>query len=141
VGDPEVFGKLAVLGDDANMVDGGEPEGLDSREQWRVVDEDRDWGDFNREAGSDFVSGAILDATDGMNTNILVRVLVVLVNARRVREDDGGRNVFLIVQMRERRQGTGRRDRGQGQDGVVERSSGAQTSVCFCGGFYRGWDV
>jgi hypothetical protein len=141
VGDPEVFGKLAVLGDDANMVDGGEPEGLDSREQRGVVDEDRDWGDFNRKPGGYFVPGAVLNTANGMDTNILVGVLVVLVNARRVGEDDGGGNIFLIVKMRERRQGTGRRDRGQRQDGVVERSGRAQTSVCLCGGFYRGRDV
>jgi hypothetical protein len=71
----------------------------------------------------------------------LVGMLVVLVNARRVWKNDCRRNVLLVVEMRERRQGTGRWDRGQRQDGVVERSSGAQTSVCFCGGFYRGRDI
>jgi hypothetical protein len=114
VRDPEIFGKLAVLGDDANMVDGGEPKWLDSGEQGRMVDKNRDGGDFDGEAGSDFVSGAILDVMDGMNTNVLVGVLVVLVNAQGVGEDDCGRNVLLVVKVRERWQGTGRRDRGQG---------------------------
>jgi hypothetical protein len=107
VGDPEVLGKLTVLGDDANMVDGGEPEGLDSGEQWGMVNKGRDRGDLDWETGSYFIPRSKLGTTGGMDAYILVGVFVVLVNARRVREDDGGRNVLLIVEMRERRQGTG----------------------------------
>ena len=71
-----------------------------------MVDKDRDWGDFNGEPGGYFVPGAIFSAADGMDTNKLVRVLVVLVNAGGVREDDCRRNVLLIIKMGERRQGT-----------------------------------
>jgi hypothetical protein len=113
VGDPEVVGKLPILGDDADIVDGGEPEGLDSREQWGVIDEDGDWGDFNREPGGYFVPGAILGATEGVDADVLVGVLVVLINARGFREDDCGRDVLLVVKIGERRQGTGRRDRSE----------------------------
>jgi hypothetical protein len=113
VGDAEVVGKLGVLGDDADMVDGGEPEGLDSRKQWGVVDEDRDGGDFYGEAGGDFVPGAIFGAADGIDPNVLVGVSIVLVNARRVWEDNSRRDVLLVVKMWEQRQGTGRWDRSE----------------------------
>ena len=106
-----------------------------------MVDEDRDGGDFYREAGCDLVSRSVLGATEGVDTDVLMGVFIVLVNARGVREDDCGRNVLLFVKMRERRQGTGRRDRGQGYDGVMERSGWAQTSIGFCGGFYGGRDI
>jgi hypothetical protein len=106
VGDPEVIGELPVLWDDADVVDGREPEWLDSGKQRGVVNEESDRGDFYREAGGDFVPGAILGAADSMDTNVLVGVLVVLVNARGIREDDCRRNILLIVEVRERRQGT-----------------------------------
>jgi hypothetical protein len=79
-----------------------------------MVDKDHDGGDFYRETGGDFVPGAVFGAAEGMDTNILVGVFVVLVNTRRVGKNDCWRNVLLVVKMRERRQGTGRRDRGQG---------------------------
>jgi hypothetical protein len=122
-------------------MDGGESEWLDGWEQWRVVNEDRDGGDFYGEAGGDFVSGAVFGAAKGVDTDVLVGMLVVLVNARGVWKNDCRGNVLLVVEMRERRQRTGRWDRSQGQDGVMERSGGAQTSVRFCGGLYRGRDV
>jgi hypothetical protein len=76
-----------------------------------------------------------------VDADVLVGVLVMLINAQGFREDNCGRDVLLVVKMRERRQGTGQRDRGEREDWVVERSGWAQTSVCFCGGFYRGRDV
>jgi hypothetical protein len=106
VGDAEVLGKLTVFGDDTDVVNGREPERLDSGEQRGVVNEEGDRGDFYREAGGDFVPGAILGAAGGVDTNILVGVLVVLINTRGVREDDCRRNVLLVVKVRERRQGT-----------------------------------
>jgi hypothetical protein len=106
-----------------------------------VVNEEGDRGDFYGEAGGDFVPGAILGAAGGMDTNVLVGVLVVLVNTRGVREDNCRRNVLLIVKVRERRQGTWRRDRSEREDWVVERGSWAQASVRFCGGFCGGRDV
>jgi hypothetical protein len=112
VGDPEVIGELPILWDDADVVDGCEPERLDGGEQRRVVDEDCDGGDFDGEAGGDFVPRSILGTTDGMNADVLVGVFVVLVNARGVWEDDCRRNVLLIVKMGEWRKRTGRRDRG-----------------------------
>jgi hypothetical protein len=114
VGDPEVVGKLGVLGDDADMVDGSKPERLDGREQRGVVDEGRDGGDFDGETGGYFVPRSILGTTDGVDADMLVGMLVVLVNARGVREDDGRRDILLVIKMGERRQWTGRRDRGQG---------------------------
>jgi hypothetical protein len=114
VGDAEVVGKLAVLGDNADVMDGGEPEGLDSGKQGGVIDEDCNGSDFDGEAGGYFVLRSVLGPTDGVDADILMGVLVVLINARGVREDDCRRNVLLIVKMRERRQGTGRRDRSQG---------------------------
>jgi hypothetical protein len=106
-----------------------------------VVDKDRDGGDFYGEAGGDFVPGTVFSAADGVDTNVLVGVLVVLVNTRRVWEDNSRRDVLLVVKMGERRQGTGRRDRGEREDWVVERSGRAQTSVSLCGGLYGGRDV
>jgi hypothetical protein len=141
VRDPEVVGKLPILGDNTDVMDGSKSEWLDRGEQWGMVDEDRDGGDFYGETGGDFVSGAVFGAAKGVDTNVLVGVLVVLINTRRVREDDGRRNVLLVVKMGERRQGTGRRNRGQRQDRVMEWSGGAQTSVSLCGGFYWRWDV
>jgi hypothetical protein len=44
VGDPEVVGKLLILWDNADVVDGCEPEWLDSGEHRGMVDEDRDRG-------------------------------------------------------------------------------------------------
>jgi hypothetical protein len=82
VGDPEVFGKLAVLGDDVNMVDGGEPERLDGGEQQGVVDKDCDRGDLDGEAGGYFVPRSILGTTESVDADVLVGVLIVLINAR-----------------------------------------------------------
>jgi hypothetical protein len=113
VGDPEVVGKLLVLQDNADVMDGCEPEGLDSGEQWGVVDEDRDKGDFYGEAGGYFIPRSILSTTEGVDTDILMGVLVMLINARRVQEDDGEGNILLVIKMGERQQGTGRRDRGE----------------------------
>jgi hypothetical protein len=138
VGDPEVVGKLLILGDNADIVDGGKPEGLDGREQRGVIDKDCNRGNFDREPGGYLVLGAILSATEGVDADVLVGVLVVLINARGFWEDDCGRDVLLVVKIREQQQGTGRQDRGEREDWVVERSGWAQTSVCFCGGFYRG---
>jgi hypothetical protein len=107
VRDAEVFGKLPILRDNTDVVDGGEPERLNSREQWGMVDKDRDRGDFNRKPGSGFVPGAIFGATEGVDADVLVGVLVVLIDARGVWEDDGGRNVLLVVKVWERWQGTG----------------------------------
>jgi hypothetical protein len=101
--DPKIVGKLPVLGDDSDIVDGSKSEWLDGWEQGGMVNEDRDGGDFYGEAGGDFVSGAVLGAAKGVDTNILVGVLVVLINTRRVWEDDGRRNVLLVVKMGERR--------------------------------------
>ena len=107
VGDLEVVGKLMVLGDDADVVDRGEPEWLDSGEQWGMVNEDRDGSDFNGEAGSYFVPRPVLGLTDGVNANELMGVLVVLIDARGVWEDDCRGNILLVVKVRERWQGTG----------------------------------
>ena len=103
VGDPEVVGKLPVLQDDVDMVDGCKPERLDSGEQRGVVDKDRDQGDFNRKSSGYFVAGAILSAMGGVDANKLMGVLVVLVNARGVWEDNSRGNVLLVVEVRERR--------------------------------------
>ena len=70
-----------------------------------MVDKDRDWGDFNGEPGGYFVPGAIFSAADGMDTNKLVRVLVVLVNARGVWKNDCRRNILLVIKVGKRRQG------------------------------------
>ena len=73
----------------------------------------RDWGDFNRKPSGYFVAGAIFGATDGVDANELMGVLVVLINARGVWEDNRRGNVLLVVKMRERRQRTGRRNRSE----------------------------
>ena len=113
MGDSEVVGTLPVLRDDADVVDGREPERLDSGEQWGVVNEDRDGSDFNKKSGGYFVAGVVLSATDGMDTDKLMGVLVMLVNARGVREDDCRENILLVVKMREQRQRARGRDWGQ----------------------------
>jgi hypothetical protein len=107
VGDPEVVGELAVLWDNADVMDGGEPEWLGGGKQRGMVDEGRDGGDFNRKPGCYFVPRSVLGTTDDVDADILVGMLVVLVNARGVREDDGRRDILLVIKMGERRQWTG----------------------------------
>jgi hypothetical protein len=62
-----------------------------------VVDENRNGGDFDGKPGGYFVPRAVLGTTESVNANVLMGVFVVLVNARRVREDDRRRNVLLVV--------------------------------------------
>ena len=97
MGDLEVLGKAAVFGDNTDVVDGSEPEWLNSREQGGVVDKDRDRGDFDRKSGGYFVPRTVLGTTEGADANELVGVFVVLIDARRVWEDDGRRDVLLVV--------------------------------------------
>ena len=97
MGDLEVLGKAAVLGDNTDVVDGGETEWLDRGEQRGVVDEGRDRGDFDGKSGGYFVPRTVLGTTKGVDADELVRVLVVLVNAQRVWEDNGRRDVFLVI--------------------------------------------
>jgi hypothetical protein len=62
-----------------------------------VIDENRDRGDFDGKSGGYFVPRAVLGTTESVDTDVLMGVFVVLVNARRVREDDSRRNVLLVV--------------------------------------------
>ena len=72
--------------------------------------------------------------TEGLDGNKLVRVLLTLVVAGGFWKGNGRRDVLLVVKMGEWWQRAGRRDRSKGKDGV-SRGRGAQTGVCFCGGF------
>jgi hypothetical protein len=62
-----------------------------------VIDEDCDGGDFDGKSGCYFVPRAVLGTTEGVNADVLMGVFVVLVNARRVREDDGRGDVLLVI--------------------------------------------
>ena len=78
--------------------------------------------------------------TEGLDSYVLVRVLLTLVITRGFRESDSRRDVFLVVKVGKRWQRTGRWNWSKGEDGV-SRGWGAQTSVCFCSGFTGGWEV
>ena len=77
---------------------------------------------------------------EGLDGYKLVRVFFSLMVTGGLREGDGRRDIFLIVEVRERWQRTRRQDRGKGKDGV-SRGRGTQTSVSFCGGFTGRRDV
>jgi hypothetical protein len=62
-----------------------------------MINEGRDRGDFDGKSGGYFVSRAVLGTTEGVDADILMGVLVVLIDARRVWEDDRRRNVLLVV--------------------------------------------
>jgi hypothetical protein len=97
VGDLEVLGKTAVLGDDTNVMNRWELERLDSGKQRGVVDEGGDGGDIDRVTSSYLVPWSVLGLSKSTNPNVLMGVRKVLINARGVRKDDGRRNVLLVV--------------------------------------------
>jgi hypothetical protein len=62
-----------------------------------VIDENRDGSDFNGKSGGYFVPRAVLGTTESVDADVLMGVFVVLVNARRVWEDDSRGDVLLVI--------------------------------------------
>jgi hypothetical protein len=62
-----------------------------------VIDEDRNRGDFDGKSCGYFVPRTVLGTTESVDADVLMGVFVVLVNARRVREDNGRGDVLLVI--------------------------------------------
>jgi hypothetical protein len=62
-----------------------------------MINEGRDRGDFDGKSGGYFVPRAVLGTTESVDADILMGVLVVLIDARRVWEDDCRGNVLLVI--------------------------------------------